>query len=207
MVKTQDGREPGPKAELIPTLLQSALEESRRCLDAFCADPNTISLLTRAAAALAQPLEAGGKLLACGNGGSMAQAMHLAEELSGRFRADRRPLPAIACTDPGHITCTANDYGYEAIFTRWVEAMGRPGDALVCLSTSGQSPNLIAAARTARSRGMTIVGLLGKDGGELAGLCDHPLIVPGHTADRIQEVHTVVMHTLIESIEHLLDLA
>ncbi len=187
--------------------LARSLEDARRCLDLFCAKPETLSNLESTACQLADRISAGGRLLVCGNGGSMAQAMHLAEELSGRYRSDRRPLPAIACTDPGHITCTANDYGFDAVFERWVHALGASGDALVCLSTSGNSANLIRAAEAATQTGMLVVGLLGKGGGKLAALCDHSFDAPGDTADRVQEVHTVIMHALIEGIEQRLGLA
>ncbi len=137
----------------------------------------------------------------------MAQAMHFAEELSGRFRNDRRPLPALACTDPGHITCTANDYGFDAVFERWVCAIATNTDVLICLSTSGNSTNLVRAAQAAQELDVLVVGLLGKGGGTLAPLCAHWFDAPGDTADRIQEIHTVIMHTLIEGIEQRLGLA
>lgn len=187
--------------------LSVSLEEARRTLDLFCAAQGTLETLESVAGLLADRIEAGGRILAIGNGGSMAQAMHLAEELSGRFRNDRRPLPAMACTDVGHITCTANDYGYDAVFERWVRAIGNERDSLVCLSTSGNSPNVLRAAEAAREIGMTVVGLVGKGGGKLAPLCDLVIDAPGQTADRIQEIHTLVMHTLIEGIEQKLGLA
>src|SRR5690606_37102902 len=126
------------------------------------------------------------------NGGSACDAMHFAEELTGRFRKDRAPLAAIACTDFGHITCTANDYGFEHVYSRWVEALGRGDDVLIVLSTSGNSANIVKAAAAGRAKKMTKVALLGKDGGALAGACDRELIVPGETSDRIQELHMLV---------------
>ena len=150
---------------------------------------------------LTECLRAGGRILTCGNGGSLCDAMHFAEEMSGRFRDDRPALAVQAIADASHLTCVANDYGFEKVFSRGVEAWGKAGDALVVLSTSGRSPNLIAAAAAARSRGLSIIGLLGRDGGPLKSACDHAIVVPGTTSDRIQEVHIKIVHLLIESIE------
>ena len=160
--------------------------------------------IAEAAAMIAEAFRAGNKLLAVGNGGSCADAAHLCEELSGRFREDRPSLPAIACNDPGHITCTANDYGFESIFSRWVEGIGRSGDVLVALSTSGNSTNVIKAVDVATSRGIKTIALLGKGGGKLAGRCDLEWIVSGSDpldADRIQEIHMIILHSLVRAIE------
>ena len=127
--------------------------------------------------------------------------MHFAEELTGRFRNDRPPLPAISCSDVGHITCTANDFGFEAVFSRWVEALGLRGDVLILLSTSGNSPNILNAAQSAKERAVTNVSLLGQDGGKLRGICDHEIVVPGATSDRIQELPMLILHTLVECVE------
>ncbi len=147
-------------------------------------------------------MRSGGKVISCGNGGSMCDAMHFAEELTGRYRADRLALPAIAISDPSHLTCVGNDHGYEFVFSRFVEAMGQPGDVLLAISTSGNSPNVVRAAQVAKDGGMMVVGLTGKDGGALAPLCDAEVRVPwdGY-ADRIQEVHIKCIHALIDHIE------
>jgi D-sedoheptulose 7-phosphate isomerase len=157
--------------------------------------------ITKIADHLAACLAAGGRVLSCGNGGSLCDAMHFAEEMSGRFRDDRPALAVQAMADPTHMTCVANDYGFERVFARGVEAWGKKGDALIVFSTSGRSPNLIAAVEAARARGLSVVGLLGRDGGALRTACDHAIIVPGTTSDRIQEVHIKVVHLLIELIE------
>jgi D-sedoheptulose 7-phosphate isomerase len=143
-------------------------------------------------------LSAGGKIISCGNGGSMCDAMHFAEELTGRFRDDRPSIAAIAISDPSYITCTANDYGFDHIFSRFIEGNGNEGDVLLAISTSGNSMNIIRAATSARSRGMKVVALTGKDGGRLAGLCDVEIRAPlSEYADRAQEIHVKVIHSLI----------
>lgn len=178
-----------------------SIVEARRVLDEFIAHPGTAARLREIAGSLASVLRGGGKILICGNGGSACDAAHFAEELTGRFRNDRPPLAALACTDVGHVTCTANDYGFEQVFSRWVGALGRRGDALIVLSTSGRSPNIVRAVDAAIERGLTTVSLLGKDGGTLRGRCTHELIAPGASSDRIQEIHMLVLHTLVEAIE------
>jgi D-sedoheptulose 7-phosphate isomerase len=164
----------------------------------------TVAALVALGSRLAACLDRGGRILTCGNGGSMCDAMHFAEELSGQFRRARRALSGLALCDPAFLTCVANDEGYARVFARGVEAWGRPGDSLVLLSTSGNSPNVVAAAEAARAGGLTIVGLLGRTGGAVAGLCDVAVIVPGTTSDRIQEVHIKIVHLLIEQIERRL---
>ena len=149
----------------------------------------------------AECLRRGGRILSCGNGGSMCDAMHFAQELSGHFRGKRRALAAQAISDVSHLTCAANDEGFDSVFARGVEAWGKAGDALLALSTSGNSRNVIEAVRAARAIGMTTVGLLGRDGGQLKDLCDVAIVVPGTTSDRIQEVHIKIVHLLIEQIE------
>ena len=155
--------------------------------------------------ALAERLAAGGKVISCGNGGSMSDAMHFAEELTGRYRDDRPPIAAMAVSDPGHLSCTANDYGYEQVFARYVEAHARPGDALVAISTSGRSPNVLRAAEAARARDTLVVALTGRPGSALADLADIEVCTPaGRYADRVQELHITVLHILVEIIERRL---
>jgi D-sedoheptulose 7-phosphate isomerase len=152
--------------------------------------------------AILECLFRGGKLLTCGNGGSAADALHLAEELVGRFNLERRALPAICLNaDVTALTCIGNDYGYDRIFSRQVEALGRPGDVLVGFSTSGNSPNVLAAFRCAKDMGLTTVFLGGKDGGLSKGLCKHEIIIPSSTTARIQEVHTLILHQWLEAID------
>ena len=173
-------------------------------LDRFLADPAHVASIAAAAKLIAASLQSGGKVLTCGNGGSLCDAQHFAEELSGRYRQNRRALAAIALTDASHMTCVANDFGFEFVFSRFVEALGRPGDVLLAISTSGNSPNILRAAEAARELGMTVVSLTGKDGGQLAGLSDVEIRAPhGGYADRIQEIHIKAIHILIMLIEKL----
>lgn len=186
------------------TDLSQSFVDARDLLDTFIADRANLDRVTTVAQHLAAQLKAGHKAMAVGNGGSSADAMHFCEELTGRFRKDRPALPAIACIDPGHLTCVANDFGYDAVFSRWVEALGQSGDVLVAISTSGNSANVLNAVNAAHERGMTTIGLLGKDGGALKGICTHEWVIPGATADRIQEIHMLILHILIEGIETVL---
>jgi D-sedoheptulose 7-phosphate isomerase len=178
-----------------------ALGEARRLLEVVLADEAMLERVEAWADLLHERLRAGRKVMVCGNGGSACDAAHFAEELTGRFRKDRRALAAIACTDAGHITCTANDYGFGEVFSRWVEALGQPGDVLIVLSTSGGSENVRRAAATGRERGLTTLALLGRGGGALKGECDGELIVPGEASDRVQELHMVILHVLVEGVE------
>lgn len=155
----------------------------------------------------ARALAAGQRILLCGNGGSAADAQHIAAELVGRFVADRRALPAIALTtDTSALTAIANDYGYAAVFARQIEALGEPGDVLIAISTSGNSANVVSAVNTAKARGLTVMGLLGGNGGQLRDLCDHSLVVPSATTARIQECHIMVGHMLCDLVETALKL-
>jgi D-sedoheptulose 7-phosphate isomerase len=185
-----------------PDPLRAAFEEAQATLSAFLADPACLAGVQQFVERAAATLERGGLLMACGNGGSMCDAMHFAEEWTGRFRKDRAALPALAFGDPSQLTCIANDFGFEAVFARSVEAYGKPGDLLVAISTSGSSPNILAAIETAKQKGIATVGLLGKGGGKARALVDVPIVVPrAQTSDRIQEVHIKVLHIVIEAVE------
>ena len=144
------------------------------------------------------------KVIICGNGGSCCDAMHFAEEFTGRFRKDREPLPVIALADPSHITCVANDYGFEHIFSRGVAAYGNEDDIFIGISTSGKSLNVLRAVQTANERGLKTIGMLGRDGGDIKFECDISLIVHGNTTDRIQEIHMKTLHIIIEMVERKL---
>ena len=153
---------------------------------------------------LAEAFTNGNKVLICGNGGSNCDALHFAEEFTGRFRKERRALPAIAISDSSHITCVGNDYGFDYIFSKGVEAYGKEGDMFIGISTSGNSGNVIKAVEKAKELGMKTVALLGKDGGKLKGMCDHEFIIPGETSDRIQEIHMMILHIIIEGVERIM---
>lgn len=181
--------------------LSEMFAEARRLAQWLETDGGAAGTIEAMAAEMASVLASGGRLLSCGNGGSLCDAMHFAEELSGRYRDDRPALSALALTDPGHMSCVANDYGYEQVFARAVQAQGRAGDVLLGFTTSGNSANVLAAMRAARERGMRVFGLLGKGGGEALDLCDRSIVVPARDAGRIQEVHIKVVHALIELIE------
>ncbi|MEQ8470180.1 MAG: D-sedoheptulose 7-phosphate isomerase [Marinoscillum sp.] len=183
-------------------LIIRELESAQNLLTTFLNDQQAIAQIERAATVMIAQIKAGGKIIACGNGGSHCDAMHFAEEMTGRFREDRKALPAVAISDASHITCAANDYGFEQIFSRYIEALGQPNDVVFTISTSGNSENILKAAKTASSKGMKVVGLTGHDGGKLANLCDVEIRVPFHGySDRIQEIHIKVIHILIMLIE------
>jgi D-sedoheptulose 7-phosphate isomerase len=181
--------------------LQQMLAEARSLVEWLEKDDVARATVEAMAVEMSAVLRDGGRLLSCGNGGSLCDAMHFAEELSGRYRDDRPALSALALTDPGHMSCVANDYGYDRVFARGVEAQGRSGDILLGFTTSGNSPNVLAAMRTGRTRGLKVFGLLGKGGGEAADLCDRSLVVPASDTARIQEIHIKVVHALIELVE------
>jgi D-sedoheptulose 7-phosphate isomerase len=184
--------------------LQTALDEAARLSNWLREDRASQATLLAIAQSVASSLRAGGRVLSCGNGGSMCDAMHLAEEMTGRFERDRAPLSAMAISDPSHLTCSANDFGFEMVFARGVQAWGRKGDVLVGLSTSGNSPNVLRAVEAARSIGMVVVGFLGKGGGRMLPLCDHAIVVPSARSDRTQEIHIQLIHCLIELVERQL---
>jgi len=178
------------------------LNEAREVLEDFINQPENINAIEKAAKIMAEAVQDGGKIISCGNGGSMTDAMHFAEELSGVYREKRPALPAISISDPSHITCTANDYSFDEIFSRYVEGVGQQGDVLLAISTSGNSMNIIKAAEAARGKGMKVVGLTGKTGGLLAGMADQEIRVKGRKhSDRIQEVHIKILHILVLLIE------
>ena len=178
------------------------LTQAQEVLSAFLSDPKNITSIEQAAEAMAASVQQGGKILSCGNGGSMCDAMHFAEELTGRYRENRKAIPAISISDVSHMSCVGNDYGYDFVFSRYIEALGNNGDVLLAISTSGNSGNVIKAAEAAKAKGMKVVGLTGKDGGKLAPLCDIEVRVPHYGfADRVQEIHIKVIHILILLIE------
>jgi len=180
------------------------LNEAAQTLNEFIANPSTAQLIEKAAELMHKSLAAEGKIISCGNGGSMCDAMHFAEELSGRFRDDREAIAAISISDPSHISCVANDYGYDFVFSRYIQALGRKGDVLLAISTSGNSSNIVRAVEAARAKGMVVIGLTGKDGGKMAELCDVEIRAPKSIfADRAQEVHIKVIHCLIGLIERM----
>ena len=184
--------------------IRDALLEAQNVLNRFIENPENIAIIAETAEMMRGVFERQGRIFTCGNGGSLCDAVHFAEECTGKFRDARTPLPVIALSDAGHITCTANDFGFAEVFARPLSALGHPGDLLVAISTSGNSENGVCAAEVAKSRGMLIFGLLGGDGGHLKKHCDICLIAPGDTADRIQEIHIKVLHILIEHIERLM---
>ncbi|MDD1784136.1 D-sedoheptulose 7-phosphate isomerase [Enterovibrio sp. ZSDZ35] len=183
-------------------LIRSELNEAAQVLNAFLSDDKNIADIEAAAKLLADSFKAGGKVLSCGNGGSHCDAMHFAEELTGRYRENRPGYPAIAISDPSHLSCVSNDFGYEYVFSRYLEAVGSKGDVLFGLSTSGNSGNVLKAIDAAKAKGMKSIMLTGKDGGQMAGLADVEIRVPhfGY-ADRIQEVHIKIIHILIQLVE------
>lgn len=186
-------------------LILQELQEASTVLNNFINDPNNIKKIEEAAHMMSSSLQAGGKIISCGNGGSSCDAMHFAEELTGRYRDDREPIAAISIADPSHITCTANDFGYSQVFSRYVKGLGNKGDVLLAISTSGNSENVLRAAEVAKQKNMKVVALTGKNGGKLTEFADVSIIVPhdGY-ADRIQEVHIKVIHILILLIEKMI---
>ncbi len=182
--------------------IRDHFEEAQKVLTAFLADDTLFSKIEEAGDAMVAAMKGGGKVISCGNGGSMCDAMHFAEELTGRYRDNRPALAAISISDPSHIACVGNDYGYDFVFSRFVEGMGQPQDVLLGISTSGNSKNVVEAAKVARKKGMKVVILSGNSGGALADLADVEIRVPHQGyADRIQELHIKIIHSLIDHIE------
>ena len=184
--------------------IKKSLLEAQKILSEFVEDEKNIVVIEEIATTIARTFKNEGKVLICGNGGSMADATHFAEEFTGKFRNERKPLPVIALNDAAHITCTANDFGFEHIFERVVEAFGKPDDLLIVLSTSGNSENIVLAVQKAKEIGLKTVAFLGKNGGKIAGKCDLELIISARFSDRIQEIHMMILHIIIEIVEGIL---
>ncbi len=176
--------------------------EAQKVLEEFISSDANFVNIEKASDLIVTAFKDHHKIISCGNGGSMCDAMHFAEELSGRFRENRTALPAMAISDASYLSCVANDYGYDHVFSRYLEAFGRKGDVLLAISTSGNSANVIKAIEVAKAKGMKVIGLTGKDGGKMASLCDVEIRAPySKYADRAQEIHIKVIHTLILSVE------
>lgn len=184
----------------------AALNDARDALDALISNEKTIEAVVAAAGLMADAVEGDGKVMSCGNGGSLCDAMHFAEEMTGRYRSNRRPYAALAISDASHMACVGNDYGYEEVFSRYVEAHGRKGDVLLAITTSGTSRNIVKAAEVARRKGVKVVTLTGRDETPITELADVSIVTPaGRWADRVQELHIKCIHILIELIERRLD--
>lgn len=182
--------------------IKQHFEEASSILNIFLSDEKNFTALENAGSIMVRSIKNGGKIISCGNGGSLCDAMHFAEELTGRYRDNRAALPAISISDVSHMSCVGNDYGYAYVFSRYVEALGNSGDVLLAISTSGNSENVINAINAAKTKGMKIVGLTGKDGGKIAALCDVEIRAPhSNYADRAQEIHIKCIHSLIDYIE------
>lgn len=183
-------------------LIKNNFIEAKQLLDHFINEEKNLEKIAQAGDLLVQVFTNGGTAFSCGNGGSMCDAIHFAEELTGKFREERMALPAIAISDSGYLSCVGNDYGYDEIFARFISGVAKKGDVLLAISTSGNSKNILRAAEVAKSKGVFVIGLTGKDGGKLANLCDVEIRVPhdGY-ADRIQEIHIKIIHSLIHYIE------
>jgi D-sedoheptulose 7-phosphate isomerase len=185
--------------------IDAALLQARESLDLLMNNEQALARIEQAAALLIRTFESGGRVFSCGNGGSMSDAIHFAEELTGRFRGNRKGLPALAISDVGHISCVANDFGYEQVFSRYLQSHGRAGDCLLAISTSGKSANVVNAAVVAKELGMTVLVLTGRDKSQLDVLADVGVVtVAGEIADRVQELHIQVIHILIELVERRL---
>lgn len=188
----------------IKQALINSYKDAAQLIDTIVNDSETILKTVSVAEMITQVFNQNGRVLICGNGGSACDAMHFAEEFTGRYRDNRRPLPVIALADASHITCVGNDYGFDEIFARGVQAYGQKNDLLIGLSTSGNSKNIIRAFEEAKSLGMKRVALLGKTGGELKGNADVEWVIEATTSDRIQEVHMTILHIIIEGVERIL---
>jgi len=184
------------------SIIKQNFAEATDILAKFISDKKNFSAIEKAGKLLVDSFKKGNKVISCGNGGSMCDAMHFAEELSGRFRENRKALPAISISDPSHISCVANDYGYDFVFSRFIDGVGNRGDVLFAISASGNSKNVLNAIASAKKKGMKVIGLTGKDGGKMASLCDIEIRAPySKYADRAQEIHIKVIHSLIHFVE------
>ena len=184
--------------------LHDGLIQAQNALNLFLQDENSLDVMNQMAVELASTFKNQGKVLSCGNGGSACDALHFAEEFTGRFRKDRPALPVIPLMESSHVTCVANDYGWEEVFARGVSAYGQKDDILLAISTSGNSKNILRAVEQAQAQRMKIFLFLGKNGGQLAGKGHYQFIVPGETTDRIQELHMLILHLIIEGVERIL---
>ena len=183
--------------------IQQHFIEAKEVLEAFISNPENFESIEKAGQLLVNSIQSDGKIISCGNGGSLCDAMHFAEELTGRYRNNRPAIGAIAISDASHMACVGNDYGYEYVFSRYIEGVGREGYVLLAISTSGNSQNVIHAIKAARDKGIKVIGLTGKDGGKMANLCDVEIRAPkSDYADRAQEIHIKVIHSLIDYIEN-----
>lgn len=183
-------------------MIKSHFTEAFEILNQFISDQTNFDKIEKAGGLMVESLKNGGKIISCGNGGSLCDAMHFAEELTGRYRDNRPPIAAIAMSDASHMACVGNDYGYEYVFSRYLEAIGRKGDVLLGISTSGNSMNVMRAIEVAKNKGISVVGLTGKDGGKIGEMCDVEIRAPfSKYADRAQEIHIKVIHSLIDYIE------
>lgn len=184
------------------SIVRANFLEAKSVLESFLSEDENIQKIEAAGNLLYQAFEKGSKVISCGNGGSMCDAMHFAEELTGRFRENRKPLAAVSISDPSHLSCVANDYGYDEVFSRYIQALGNAGDVLLAISTSGNSKNVLKGIEAARENGMKVIGLTGKDGGAIGPLCDIEIRAPqSDYADRAQEIHIKVIHSLIHYVE------
>jgi D-sedoheptulose 7-phosphate isomerase len=182
--------------------IEEQFQEAQAVLAEFANNKENLKNIEKAGRLLVDSFANGGKAISCGNGGSMCDAMHFAEELTGKYRNDRQAFPAISISDPSHISCVGNDYGYDFIFSRFIEGMGNKGDVLLAISSSGNSKNVVLAIEAAKKKGMKVIGLTGKDGGQMVGKCDVEIRAPhSKYADRAQEIHIKVIHTLIDFVE------
>ena len=182
--------------------VKNNLLEAQQVLNDFISDENNYRKIEEAGKIFVQAINSENKIISCGNGGSMCDAMHFAEEMTGRFRENRKPLAAVSISDPSHITCVANDFGFDFIFSRYVESVGKIGDVLLAISTSGNSKNILEAIAAARKNEMKVIGLTGKGGGAMKDLCDVEIRAPfSKYSDRAQEIHIKVIHSLINFVE------